>query len=156
AVLLSRLGAGDDIPIGVPVAGRSDAALDDLIGFFVNTLVLRTDVSGDPTFADLVTRVREVNLAAYAHQDVPFERLVAELSPERPLARHPLFQVSLTFQNTPRAAPWDLSGLQVKPVGLGGSGTAKFDLSFSVGERRDADGAPAGIGGVLDYAADLF
>jgi len=156
AVLLSRLGAGRDIPVGTVVAGRGDPALDELIGFFVNTLVLRMDLTGDPSFAEIVSRARDTDLAAYAHQDLPFERLVDHLAPARSLARHPLFQTMLTFQNTPRTAGWELDDLQVSQVRLGAGGVAKFDLSFTLGERTNDDGTPAGIGGFLDYSADLF
>jgi non-ribosomal peptide synthetase component F len=140
------------------VAGRGDAALDELVGFFVNTLVLRADVSGDPSFAELVARVREADLGAYAHQDLPFERLVEALAPERSLARHPLIQVVLAFRNAERVS-WELTGLRVTGSGAGnGSGarTAKFDLSFSLRERRDASGRPDGIEGGVAYAVDLF
>ncbi|MFC8988758.1 amino acid adenylation domain-containing protein [Streptomyces sp. NPDC056956] len=153
--LLNRLGAGDDIPVGTPVAGRTDEALDELVGFFVNTLVLRTDASGDPTFSELLARVRETDLAAYAHQDVPFERVVEEVNPPRSLARHPLYQVALVLQNTATADAEGFVGLDttVMPVGTGG---AKFDLAAAFTETHGADGAPGGIQAFLEYATDLF
>ncbi|MGW3210311.1 amino acid adenylation domain-containing protein [Streptomyces sp. NPDC001135] len=154
AALLHRLGAGDDIPLGTPVAGRTDQALDDLVGFFVNTLVLRTDVSGDPTFAELVDRVRDTDLAAYAHQDVPFERLVELLNPERSLARHPLFQVMLSFQNNAEAR-LDLDGVRATGRAIGLK-TSAFDLSVVLAERFTADGTPDGMDGGIEFATDLF
>ncbi|WP_239101878.1 condensation domain-containing protein, partial [Microbispora amethystogenes] len=153
AVLLAKVGAGSDIPIGTAIAGRGDAALEDLAGFFVNTLVLRTDLSGDPSFDDVLARVRETDLAAYAHQDVPFERLVEELNPTRSLSRNPLFQIMLAVQNlTPTV--WELPGLRGESLQLGAE-AARIDLSVTLVERRD-DGEPSGIGGMILYAADLF
>ncbi|MGW4562391.1 amino acid adenylation domain-containing protein, partial [Streptomyces sp. NPDC004561] len=154
AALLSRLGAGDDIPLGSPIAGRVDQALDDLVGFFVNTLVLRTDTSGDPDFAELLGRVRRTALAAYAHQDVPFEYLVEVLNPARSLAHHPLFQVMLALQNAP-AADFALPGLDVGHRAAP-TGTARVDLTFSLTEQHGSDGSPAGILGAVEYATDLF
>ena len=156
AGLLSRLGAGTDIAIGSPIAGRTDAALDDLIGFFVNTLVLRTDTSGQPSFRELIGRVRGRNLAAYGHQELPFERLVEVLNPARSLSRHPLFQVMLAFEaGEAGAATLELPGLAVTPQPIA-TASAKFDLSVGLVERRLADGTPGGIDGVLEYASDLF
>ncbi|MFD0904252.1 amino acid adenylation domain-containing protein, partial [Actinomadura sediminis] len=154
AGLFTRLGAGTDVPIGSPVAGRSDEALNDLVGVFVNTLVLRTDTSGDPTFAELLARVRETDLAAFAHQDVPFERLVEVLNPARSMARHPLFQVMISMQNDPSARV-ELPGLTVELESVD-PGVSRFDLALLVDERHDASGAPAGIDCRLEYALDLF
>ncbi|MBB5954040.1 amino acid adenylation domain-containing protein/non-ribosomal peptide synthase protein (TIGR01720 family) [Saccharothrix tamanrassetensis] len=153
SALLTKLGAGTDIPLGSPIAGRTDEALHDMVGFFVNTLVLRTDTSGDPTFRELVRRVRETDLAAYVHQDLPFEYLVEALNPPRSLSRHPLFQVMLAFQNDDDAAE-ALPGVNaaVEPMKAGRS---KFDLTFDLVERQ-LDGNPAGMDGVLAYRTDLF
>ncbi|MGH3686621.1 MAG: non-ribosomal peptide synthetase, partial [Pseudonocardiaceae bacterium] len=154
AALLSRLGAGEDIPVGSPIAGRTDQALDDLVGFFVNTLVLRTDTSGHPSFTQLLGRVRETALAAYAHQDVPFEYLVEVLNPTRSLAHHPLFQIMLALQNTPQS-DFNLPGLNTSFIPAP-TATAKFDLDISLSERRGPDGTPQGLEGYLGYATDLF
>ncbi|MFF7981302.1 non-ribosomal peptide synthase/polyketide synthase [Streptomyces sp. NPDC007901] len=148
AALLHRLGAGEDIPLGAPVSGRSDEALEDLVGFFVNSLVLRTDLSGDPTFAELLARVRGTDLAAYDHQELPFERLVEALNPERSLARHPLFQVMVVHLAGQGDGP-ALPGLTVRREAVG-QDSAKFDLSFDFVERDEH------IDGWIEYSADLF
>ncbi|WAL97007.1 non-ribosomal peptide synthetase [Streptomyces sp. Je 1-369] len=155
ASLLSRLGAGTDIPLGTPVAGRGEEALHDLVGFFANTLVLRTDVSGDPTFRELLARVRETDLAAFENQDLPFERLMEILDPPRSLARHPLFQVMLVF-DAGAGVSLDMPDLRVEEMHVPGRDSAKFDLNCEFRESYDADGRAAGITGVVEYATELF
>ncbi len=154
AALLSRLSGTDDITIGTPIAGRGEQALDGLVGMFVNTLALRTGVRADATFADLLDRVRGTDLAAFAHADVPFERIVEVLDPERSTARHPLFQVALSLQNLGRTR-FELPGLDIDVLDAGFE-PAKFDLHLTLVDHRDADGEPADIAASFTYAADLF
>lgn len=153
-VLLTRMGAGTDIVIGTPIAGRNDDALDEVVGMFINTLVLRTSTLGDPTFRELLERVRTVDLGAYEHQDLPFERLVEVINPPRSRAKHPLFQIMLVLQNTPDT-PLDLPGVTAETL-VHGVGASKFDLTVELTEQRGHDGSPAGISGVLEYSTDLF
>ncbi|MEV7672053.1 amino acid adenylation domain-containing protein [Streptomyces sp. NPDC088752] len=154
AALLHRLGAGTDIPLGAPIAGRGDEALDDLVGFFVNTLVLRTDLSGDPSFTELLARVRETDLAAFSHADVPFEAVVEKLNPTRSLSRNPLFQV-MVGHHARTGDALDLPGLSAAylPFRIR---SAKFDLVFSFTEHTPADGGPGSLGCRLEFATELF
>ncbi|MEN0139092.1 MAG: amino acid adenylation domain-containing protein, partial [Rhodococcus sp. (in: high G+C Gram-positive bacteria)] len=154
AVLLSRLSASDDVAVGTPIAGRGEAALDDLVGMFVNTLVLRTHVDGSSTFADLLAQVRDTDLGAFTHADVPFERVVESLRLSRSTEYSPLFQVMLEFQNTERPE-LELPGLHVEPLDLAFD-TINFDLQLTLRENVDADGRPAGISAALGYATDIF
>jgi amino acid adenylation domain-containing protein/non-ribosomal peptide synthase protein (TIGR01720 family) len=147
-LLLSRYSGQSEIVVGTPIANRDRVELESLIGFFVNTLVLRTDLSGDPSFRGLLERVREVTLGAYAHQHVPFERLVDELEPERDLSRNPLFQVMFILQNTPMGE-LALSELSVSQYGVA-SGAVQFDLTLSMVETG------SGLAGIWEYNADLF
>ncbi|MFF9345202.1 amino acid adenylation domain-containing protein [Streptomyces sp. NPDC014773] len=149
AGLLRRLGAGTDVLVGSPVAGRTDSALDDLVGCFVNTVVVRTDVSGDPDFGTLLDRARASVLAALEHQDVPFEQVVDAVAPTRTAARHPLFQVMLSLQNNAAGAP-ALPGLHVEALRLGRYRSVPFDLLLDLTESG------GGLEGSLVYALDLF
>jgi non-ribosomal peptide synthetase component F len=132
-VLLGRHAGSEDVLVGTPLAGRPHTELEGLIGFFLNTLVLRTELRGDPAFSELLLRVRRMTLDAYAHADVPFEKLVEALAPERSLRHSPIVQVLFTLHNQPRA-PLALAGLEAEPVLVGGE-AAKFDLSVHVAEE---------------------
>lgn len=147
AVLMRHSGQ-DDICVGTPVANRGRTEVENLIGFFVNTLVLRTDVSGNPTFRELLGRVRETALGAYANQDLPFERLVEALSPRRDLSHTPLFQVMLVLNNTPPAS-LELRDLRLEPFEIE-SGTSRFDLTLELGEWQGR------LAGALEYNSELF
>jgi amino acid adenylation domain-containing protein len=146
--LLSRYTGQEDVVVGTPIAGRNRVEIESLIGFFVNTLALRTNVSGSSTFRELVRRVKEVALGAYAHQDLPFEKLVEELNPERDISHSPVFQVMFSVQNVPREMP-SLSGLTITRVPLH-SVTAKFDLTLFLTET------PGGLNCWFEYNSDLF
>ncbi|MFF5176366.1 amino acid adenylation domain-containing protein [Micromonospora sp. NPDC000089] len=152
--MLTRLGAGTDIPIGTPVAGRTDEALDDLVGCFLNTVVVRIDTSGNPTFRELLSRVRDTSLAAYEHQDVPFERVVEAVNPPRSAGRNPLFQImqQVTFEGAssldlPDARASRLSAFQDRE---------KFDLSLTLSAQATTDGKPGSLEAFIRFAVDLF
>ncbi|MFD8986248.1 condensation domain-containing protein, partial [Streptomyces sp. NPDC059564] len=150
AATLTRLGAGTDVPLGSPVAGRPDEALTGLVGFFVNTLVLRTDTSGNPAFRELLARVRTADLDAFAHQDAPFDLVLEAVNPARSLARHPLFQVCLALESGPRVVP-DLPGLRAGSAEPLATGAVKFDLEFLLHAEEDA-----GLTGAVLYSSDLY
>ncbi|MCT7294319.1 amino acid adenylation domain-containing protein, partial [Rhodococcus sp. PAE-6] len=154
AVFLARMSSSDDIAIGTPMAGRGERELDDLIGMFVNTLVFRTHVDSDASFTALLGRTREADLGAFANADVPFERLVEVLNPARSTARHPLFQVGLSFQNLAQAA-LELPGLTISGLDADME-ISQFDLHLIVTDRYSDDGTPTGITGYFTYATDLF
>ena len=147
-VLLSRYSGQEDIVIGSAIAGRNWPEIEQLIGFFVNTIVLRTDLSGDPTFKELLGRIRHIAFAAYEHQDVPFEKIVEELRIDRNAGRSPVFQVMFLLQNAPRQT-WSLPGLTVETVG-GPADITKFDLTVTLTER------PEGLRVNVSYNVDLF
>ncbi|MEH1767283.1 MAG: amino acid adenylation domain-containing protein [Nostoc sp.] len=146
--LLWRYTGQEDVVVGSPIANRNRAEIEGLIGFFVNTLVLRTNLAGNPTFGELLTRVQEVALEAYAHQDLPFEQLVEELQPQRDLSRTPLFQVMFALQNAPMSA-LELPGLSLSLL-ASESGSTKFDLTLLMTETAQ------GLVGSLEYSTDLF
>ncbi|WP_369200066.1 amino acid adenylation domain-containing protein, partial [Streptomyces sp. PU-14G] len=152
AVLLGQLGSGEDITMGSPIAGRTDEALADMVGFFLNTWVLRVDLSGNPTFDQVLDRVRDKALAAYDNQDAPFERLVELLNPHRSTSYHPLFQVMFAWQK--EWPSFALPGLAVSLEQVG-TDTAKFDLSFHMSETS-MPGGGRGVRGTVEYATDLF
>ncbi len=161
AALLSEISASSDVAVGFPIAGRHDPALDELVGFFVNTLVLRVEVARDPTFAELLAQVRQRSLAAFDHQDVPFEVLVERLNPARSLTHHPLVQVLLAWQNFPGhthdlAAALKLGGdLHITQMPMD-THTARMDLVFHLAEHWTDSGKPAGIGGMVEFRTDIF
>lgn len=146
--LLYRHAGQDNIPVGIPIANRNHAEIESMIGFFVNTLVLNADFSSHPSFRQLLAQVREAALGAYAHQDLPFEKLVEELQPERNLSNSPLFQVMFAFQNLP-SSELELTNLTMRPVRVK-TPTAQFDLSLSIVENPD------GLMCALEYSTDLF
>ncbi|MEO7330922.1 MAG: amino acid adenylation domain-containing protein, partial [Minicystis sp.] len=148
AALLHRYTGQEDLVIGTPIAGRTRPETEPLIGLFVNTLALRTRLTPESTFREVLLRVKEASLFAYAHQDVPFERLVEELRPKRDLSRSPLFQVSFILQNTPYP-PLDLGGLRLAPT-QSETGASKFDLTLELTETHDS------LAGALTYSSDLF
>jgi amino acid adenylation domain-containing protein len=150
-VLLSKHSGSEDVVVGSPVAGRTQREVEGLIGLFINTLVLRTDLAGDPGFRGVLRRVRDVTLGAYEHQDVPFEKLVSELQPERSMRHAPLFQVMFNLLNTGEQGAETPSALAFVPMGGGGDNDAKVDVTLTVREQPDGS-----LDARLGYASDLF
>ena len=146
--LLHRYSRQEEIVVGTPIANRNRAEIEHLIGVFVNTLAIRVNLGGNPSFSELIMRVRDAALGAYAHQDLPFEKLVEELGLERDASRNPIFQVMFVLHNTPMP-PLQLTGLTLSPLDVE-TGTAKFDLTLSMMETDDA------LLGSLEYNTDLF
>jgi non-ribosomal peptide synthetase component F len=154
AVLLSRYGAGTDIPIGTVVAGRGEPEFEHMIGAFINTLVLRTDVSGRPAFRELLARVRATDLAAYEHQEVPFEYLAPALHPDREPSMEAPFRTLIAFDTGGLGQPrLDGVALEFHPVP---ANVARLDLIFHFVDQHDEDGAPAGVLGAIEYDTALF
>ncbi|MBD1908589.1 non-ribosomal peptide synthetase [Funiculus sociatus GB2-A5] len=157
--LLYRYTQQEDIAVGSPIANRNRSEIEGLIGFFVNSLVLRTNFNGNPTFRSLLSQVREVSLGAYAHQDLPFEKLVEELHPERNLNQNPLFQVVFALQNAPMSA-LELPDLTLSPLQFVDTETTRFDLEFHLWEQKENNGlgvdSSEGISGFVVYSTDLF
>ncbi len=147
-ILLYRYTDQEDILIGSPIANRNRAELEGMLGLFVNTLLLRNNLSGNPSFRELLDRVRKVTLDAYAHQDLPFEMLVEELQPERDLSRNPLYEVMFVLQNTPSSVQ-EVSGLTLRTLEFD-SGTAQLDIFLSLSESEE------GLTGCLEYNTDIF
>ena len=147
-IILYRYTNQEDILIGSPIANRNRAELEAMLGLFVNTLVLRNNLSGNPSFCELLHRVREVTLDAYAHQDLPFEMLVEELQPERDLSRNPLYEVMIVMQNNPNSVH-EVSGLTLRTLEFD-SGTSQLDIFLSMSESED------GLTGCLEYTTDIF
>src|SRR5262249_31081322 len=147
-VLLHRYSRQADIVVGSPVLNRKGADVEKLIGFFINTVAIRTDLSGNPRFSDFLKQVREASLAAFSHHEVPFERVVEELAPERNLNHSPLFQAAFALQNV-RLHPWELPGLKLSSIELDSS-YSKFDISLTLVDSDE------GIRGRVEYNTDLF
>ncbi|HEY2740163.1 MAG TPA: condensation domain-containing protein, partial [Thermoanaerobaculia bacterium] len=156
--LLGIYSGAEDLAVGTPIAGRNRAELEGLIGFFVNSLVMRGDLSGDPSFVDLLGRVREDTLSAYTHQELPFEKLVEEVKPERSRAHSPIFQVMFVLQNAPMGGGSELPGLTMRPMppAPGSETAAKYDLTLVLTEGGVESGGSRGISGSLEYNVDLF
>lgn len=150
ATLYHRLGAGDDIPFGTPVAGRNEPSLQAIVGFFVNTIVLRTDVSGNPSFLQLLHRVKKQNMSIYDQQDTPFDRVVEAINPTRSNKVHPLFQSMIIMQNTPQPS-FKVEGVDAE-IQINGTNTAKFDLTFEFWQGFNQDT----LEGAIEYRKDLY